>query len=1198
MMRQSMTAMVAALPLAMGRSKRPESPAPVRRSTCGKIGFCLGQFFFLAAIAAVLPAAAGAQQEFLLDGTDWRMGSYAPGEGDKTGAYKADFDDRSFRPVTVPGDTQLQAGFTGTERFVQTKELMRVNQQEWWYRKHFQAPKRTAGTLARLVFDGSDYFTTVWLNGEPLGTHEGTYTEFSFDVSKVWKPGAENLLAVRVTHPWAPKDRGLSEYLNGDFSMSEFWSNTPLKNPPYFLDVHWDALPADGNAAFAMGIWRSVHLRQENAVHISDLYVRTKSLNPDGSALLEITAAISNTGAGAAAAKVQLTVTPDNFSAASQSLPALSWSATPGDSSAHYEVVLRDARLWWSWDHGAQPLYRLAATLEGAAEKKRTIRFGVRTIERDADMGYRLNGRRIFIRASWFPIEDYYRSTPGVDGYERDLRLFRDGNFNLLVNFTVVEKPAFYDLCDELGILVVTEMPFQQFGPIQVVDKSSPRREPFLAQARLQISSIVRTLRNHPAIIEWAPLAEAHDKGGSWGFGGFNLSQEGYETFVGQMRTIVNELAPDTIFHPSLCDLGEQHFWTAAAGQRGTEDNYQALFGAAAGFISEYGGISMSSAENLGSILRPEQLWDAPDNGQPRWFGLPVDDSAYAYWTSFEADGLYSMLYRMRHFVDAHPRSAADLARGTQIYQAFVLRYATEAFRRKKYQPVMGIRSWDFLELAPGFRFGIVDYDRVPKIAYWEMKRALSPLAISFATRDELESQIAGSIWSAPVWVVNDRDQAVRGNLRVSLAGLDGQTIDTRSFAVDLAADGKLQAGRYEVALPEKAGVYVAEAVLTDPAGRSEYARKRMFVKVVPKAFAHPVRVLLIGQSRYSDPLARILRGLGAAVDVYGENALFRMETELNDADVLREKYDVIWLASFTCLAKVLPDPTARAIHDAVEAGVSFVHSGGDGSFHGGNGHAALIEGTPLGEVLPVQIVEGGSDLAFPGHDDDDELSDYPRLHSVAGSGAWKWTGELLGHAGLAGYNRTQAKPSSRTLLQVAGQPLLAEGRFGKGRTFAFTGFTPPAPAGNPAWSLDERLSREPVSRAFFAVCAQILAQATDTPLNVEALVEGRIKPLFEILKDQPQTSVSIEPQDLSTKSFVIRNQGGYAYLIHLGIEWPQGTRPYIAEISENDFDLMPGESKRITVTTRAHGETEGGTEGVVKVTGANVKAMEARLQL
>ncbi len=55
----------------------------------------------------------------------------------------------------------------------------------------------------------------------------------------------------------------------------------------------------------------------------------------------------------------------------------------------------------------------------------------------------------------------------------------------------------------------------------------------------------------------------------------------------------------------------------------------------------------------------------------------------------------------------------------------------------------------------------IVDYDRVPKTAYWLMKRAQAPVALSFAYKDALESQLAGSRWSAPVWVINDTDKEV-----------------------------------------------------------------------------------------------------------------------------------------------------------------------------------------------------------------------------------------------------------------------------------------------------------------------------------------------------------------------------------------------------------------------------------------------------
>ncbi len=82
---------------------------------------------------------------------------------------------------------------------------------------------------------------------------------------------------------------------------------------------------------------------------------------------------------------------------------------------------------------------------------------------------------------------------------------------------------------------------------------------------------------------------------------------------MAEMKTIVTELAPGSIFHPSLCDLGEQHFWNAAAGMIWERELYQDVFDAKTGFVSEYGGISISSYENLGKYLTPAQQWGVKD---------------------------------------------------------------------------------------------------------------------------------------------------------------------------------------------------------------------------------------------------------------------------------------------------------------------------------------------------------------------------------------------------------------------------------------------------------------------------------------------------------------------------------------------------------------------------------------------------------
>ncbi len=540
-------------------------------------------------------------QDSLLSGADWRLGSFAMDEGESRSPFAANFDDHAFRTVAVPGEVQLQIGLKGMDRYYQSRELSLVNKREWWYRKHFVAPPGYAGKLNRLVFDGVDYFTTVWLNGDKLGSHEGAYVSFSFDVSSKLKYGSDNVLVLKVTAPWVPRERGYLEYLKGEWTMSDPSNVMRFPFPPFVLGPYWDGIPAAGNAVFPMGLWRDVHLLTSGSLVISDAFVYTTSLNNDGSATLDISGAIRNYSGETHKAEVKLQISPDNFKAETIDLPPQTVSAKPGESTFEIETVLRDPRLWWTWDTGEQNLYRLTvaiASVDSAGEDHRDTVFGIRTISRKDDMSYWLNGKRVFLKGAWYPIADYYGSLPTRTTYRKDLELYRAANLNHLVAFTTVEKPDFYDLCDRLGILDFFEYPFSQFGPEEVLDYSNPRRAEFVRESLSQLRQITITLRNHPSIIEWAPFAEAHEKGGKWGVLDLDLEKYGYGEYSDTIGKMVAELDPGTLYQPSFCDLGEQHFWMANSGM-GTEGGYNEHFDASTSFVSEYGSIAMPALETL-----------------------------------------------------------------------------------------------------------------------------------------------------------------------------------------------------------------------------------------------------------------------------------------------------------------------------------------------------------------------------------------------------------------------------------------------------------------------------------------------------------------------------------------------------------------------------------------------------------------------
>ena len=119
-------------------------------------------------------------------------------------------------------------------------KLNSVNEKEWWYRKTFVPSKEDKDKVVRILFEGVDYFSTVWLNGEKLGENEGCFVSFSsFDVSSKLRYGKENLLVVKVTCPWVPGNgRGFLEYLKGDAAFSLVFPADDTVNfpfPPYRL---------------------------------------------------------------------------------------------------------------------------------------------------------------------------------------------------------------------------------------------------------------------------------------------------------------------------------------------------------------------------------------------------------------------------------------------------------------------------------------------------------------------------------------------------------------------------------------------------------------------------------------------------------------------------------------------------------------------------------------------------------------------------------------------------------------------------------------------------------------------------------------------------------------------------------------------------------------------------------------------------
>jgi hypothetical protein len=362
-----------------------------------------------------------------------------------------------------------------------------------------------------------------------------------------------------------------------------------------------------------------------------------------------------------------------------------------------------------------------------------------------------------------------------------------------------------------------------------------------------------------------------------------------------------------------------------------------------------------------------------------------------------------------------------------------------------------------------------------------------------------------------------------------------------------------------------------------------------------------------------------MIQGMGVNVDVIDESSLERL-AQLRSPEEIRKKYDVIWVASFDSFWKLLGNDTGQALKEAIHQGVGFIHTGGPASFHGGRGHGAYLEFTPLADVLPVET-GGGTDLIFaqptqPAADLAQLYSPIKDIQLSATSGP-DWGDFGFKDQGVPGFNAVRLKPGNGLILTICGRPLLVAGQYGKGRTLAFTGFTVPEEETRAYWDpkiifpylIDQEFYAHPVNKSYFLLFMRMLAEATSEKPQEDyrSLLAAHEKPLFESLKDQHAAELSL-PARLDAKasgkraklSLKLQANKQYARLVRVRAEWdgPQEQVPYLTLYGDNYFDLLPGEAKTIELDVFLPAQRPEKLTGHLIVEGTNVASTAIPMEL
>ncbi|MCR5255036.1 MAG: glycoside hydrolase family 2 protein [Acetatifactor sp.] len=315
------------------------------------------------------------------------------------------------------------------------------------YYRELYAPLDWAGKYVELTFEGIAHDSEVYVNGKPAGSHHCGYTAFSIDISSYLKFGDNNIIAVKDD------------------------SRENLNIPPFGLVIDYMTYG---------GMYRECYLEVKEQVHINDLFV---SANMTDHVRMFCHLSYTDCGKTDLGMRYYIREKGGEYRLLGEKTPAVT----------EYEFEIENAKLW---DIDTPYLYDVKVELleNGKVVDKVETVTGFRTAEFKED-GFYLNGRKVKIRGlnrhQSYPYVGYAMPA-SMQKLDADI-LKKELALNAVRTSHYPQSKYFYDRCDELGLMVFTEIPgWQHIG-----DKE------WKAQAVKNVEDMIVQNRNHPSIILW-----------------------------------------------------------------------------------------------------------------------------------------------------------------------------------------------------------------------------------------------------------------------------------------------------------------------------------------------------------------------------------------------------------------------------------------------------------------------------------------------------------------------------------------------------------------------------------------------------------------------------------------------------------------------------------------------------------------------
>lgn len=719
-------------------------------------------------------------------------------------------DSEMWHSAHVPGSVyaDLMADGTMPDPFWRENELDAFERmkKDYVYQRTFTVTEaQLAHAHVELVCEGLDTLAHVSLNGREIAFADNMHITWVWDVKEQLHTG-ENTLEIRFDSP--------IRYCAKKAEEAPGWESSDAT--PGFRHLRkahcmfgWDWGPRLPDA----GIWRPIFLRTWDAARLENALM----LQAHHDGVVDVT--IRPEIAGESAWSAEITA-PDG-----------EVMIIPETTAAEQVVTIQNPQLWWPNGLGKQPLYRVTVRL--ATGDTRTWRIGLRTmtVSREKDewgeeFCHVVNGVKVFAMGADYIPEDNIlaRVTP-----ERTRRLLEDckaANFNAIRVWGGGYYPddAFYDICDELGLLVWQDLMYAcAFYDLTPDFERSIRVETQQNVARLRHhASLALICGNNEMEMFMAGANSALINHRTWEFVPTypHHITDYVKMFEYILPAIVKETAPQTYWWPASPssggnfdapndeNRGDNHYWDVWHGEKPFTEYRKFFFR----YASEFGFQSFPCLKSV------EQ------------FTLPDDRNIFSrvmerHQRNQAANGKI-LSYLSQTF--RYPNSFDDLLYASQLMQAEAIRYGVEHWRRNRGR-CMGAIIWQLNDIWPVASWASIDYYGHWKALHYAAKRFFAPVMISAEEEGELsQNPKINEYHPAPLEksfrlnVCNETLRDVTGEVVWALRTPDGAIVRQNQQTLTIPAMSAKWLDKVDCADASLTGHYVSFAFVVDDVALSE----------------------------------------------------------------------------------------------------------------------------------------------------------------------------------------------------------------------------------------------------------------------------------------------------------------------------------------------------------------------------------------